>query len=371
MTSPSSIPDPQPWPEDTFPLQEVQKWIMKSLHLPSGISIMPATLYAVYTDPPDLRLTARFRVKRNHSPTVREVIYKETRFPLLAASGRTHDLVSRYCSGLVPEVVALEDSGPPGDPARSHLLYMPFEGEPVDGIEPLIETARTMAHIQKAVAASGEAESANLPQVTDSDTPIFFDSVVTHIAANIIAWETDESGKLSQWLRFPATEILPMLQTMRPQIIQCADAVAALDLPFTIDHGDLHSGNAVVQHDGTILIYDWETATVGCPLFSVEKLLVSAWRLDANPGGGGPWGYIPDTPTQVLVRDAYLQALGRDDINAGAFAAAMCLATVKEMHAEIIWANEMRWQNGNPEWTAQLISRLMYHLQSVTETERR
>jgi hypothetical protein len=43
----------------------------------------------------------------------------------------------------------------------------------------------------------------------------------------------------------------------------------------------------------------------------------------------------------------------------------MSIAVVKEIAAEIAWANAMGWADGNPEWTAQLLSRMHYHLQSV------
>lgn len=191
-----------------------------------------------------------------------------------------------------------------------------------------------------------------------------------HVAANQATWRQDEGASLSQWLGFPAKRVLEVLDAAHSQVTNCAEQVAALGLPRTIDHGDLHGGGNAVQENGGVLIYDWETATFGCPLFSVEKLLVAAWRLDEKPEGGGPWGYVPGTPTQARVRDAYRGALGRADIAERAFAAAMCLAVVKEMHAEIAWANRMEWPNGNPEWTAQLIRRLGHHLSAMSATER-
>ena len=43
----------------------------------------------------------------------------------------------------------------------------------------------------------------------------------------------------------------------------------------------------------------------------------------------------------------------------------MCLAVVKQMHHEWKWVERMNWKDGNPEWTAQLISRLWQHSKRV------
>lgn len=352
------------WPEQAFPLQDVQSWVASALHLPDPDGVVPVVIYAAYSDPPDQRLTARLAFK-DGAGVSQEVVFKGNRLPLLAHSARAYALVSRHGGGSVPHILAWEDDETDGS---SRLLYRPFEGRSVgeSGEAVLLSaTARTMAHIQTAVAVSGEAEAVGLAAVRAGDIPASFDAVVAHIEKNGAVWQTDVDGKLTKSLGFPAAKTLDLLAAKRPQVARAAAEVTALELPTTIDHGDLHGGNAIVQESGVVLIYDWETATVGCPLFSIEKLLVAAWHLDENPAGGGPWGYVSGTPTQALVRDAYLQTLSRTDISVPVFKAAMALATIKEMLAEIEWAKLVGWPDGNPEWTAQLIRRMCQHLQDA------
>jgi len=347
------------WPERAFPLQEVQEWIAAQLHLPASTRIEPTVIYASYTEAPDLRLTARFNLTHSEL-TPREIVFKANRMPLLSGSGRAHALVSRHATSLVPDILAWEQYLPDS----SFVLYDPFEGHPLNNdASLLIRTSQAIAAIQRAVADSGEARDSQIVCVRAEDIPAMFEEVYSHIEACLGVWAADEGQKLSACLGMPTSSVLEILTAARPQIVQCSAMVSALGLPLTIDHGDLHEGNACLLNNNAILIFDWETATVGCPLFSVEKLLVSAWRCDEHPEGSGPWGYQPCTPTQALVRDSYLSALGRPDIDSQTFAAAMSLAVVKEMRTEIAWANLMGWPNGNPEWTAQLLARMQYHLQ--------
>lgn len=363
-TSSAPVPEATPWPEQVFVFADVQEWVSTVLGQ-RGAEIDLRAVYAAYTDPPDQRVTARLAV-RDGTGTAREIVFKGNRAAHLAGSARAHALVSRHCRRNVPQIIAW-DEGHAG-PGSSRLLQEPFEGRSVGksgDTSLLLEMARTIAHIQKAVAQSGEAEGVGLPRIVADDIPGLFASVFDHVQAHVAAWQQDDGGKLSQALGAPSRDILEILDTLRPAAARCAETVMALDLPVTIDHGDLHGGNAVVQADETILIYDWETATVGCPLFSLEKLLVSAWSMDANNGGNGPWGYVGGTPTQARVQEAYLDALGQSDITPDGFASAMGLAVVKEMHAEIAWANRVGWPDGNPEWTAQLVRRLRFHLVDI------
>ena len=92
------------------------------------------------------------------------------------------------------------------------------------------------------------------------------------------------------------------------------------------------------------MIFDWENALVSCPFFSMDKLMVSAWNLDS--GTSGPRGFVVGMPSQAAVRDTYLNALlwGTRAERGQAFDRAMCLATVKEMYTEMLWARATGWK---------------------------
>ena len=251
----------------------------------------------------------------------------------------------------------------------SYLLYRAFDGETVEqkrSLDALTKTARTLAQIQVATAAAPAVEKASLPHLPVETIPNMFAEMLDNIRARYTTvWAADD-GTLSQWMPFAAFEVLTRLESMQEQIEAWSRELASGEWPLSIVHGDLHSGNAVVQADGSILIFDWDDAVLSHPFMSIEPLLVGAWHLDTN-GGPGPWGYVVGTPSQAAVRDAYLDALpwGTRAERERAFDVAMCLAVVKEMHHEWQWAEIMGWKNGNPEWTAQLISRLWQHVAQI------
>ena len=172
---------------------------------------------------------------------------------------------------------------------------------------------------------------------------------------------SDPRGELTRALGFSAREVLGRLESLQVKIANWVSAVEAVGVKPSIEHGDCHAGNAICREDGSILIFDWENACVSHPFLSAEKLLTSAWALDAGTSGG-PWGYVRGTPSQECLAHSYLAVFGKpDQLLHQAFDAAMCLAVVKEMHHEVEWAKRCGWKDLNPEWTAQLINRLVQH----------
>jgi aminoglycoside phosphotransferase (APT) family kinase protein len=79
---------------------------------------------------------------------------------------------------------------------------------------------------------------------------------------------SDQPVELVQWLR----DAQPALQLD-------ADALAAI--PPSLDHPDVNGSNAIMRDDGSAILIDWEEATVGCPLFSLDRLLSDARELSA------------------------------------------------------------------------------------------
>lgn len=344
------------WPLTSPDIIEVREWIRSVLPEHPVVS-GPTDIYAQYTDAPDIRVTARFELLSQSGPGM---VFKANYYSLLADSPSFFHLVSQHCPGTVPHVLAWEERE-----GGSFLLYEAFEGEVVSNLkspDALVDTARTLAGIQTTVAALPQAEMTSLPRLEVERLPSVFADVVAHLRVHHAAWSQD-ARTLMQWLGFPAREVLERLEPVQPDIEEWAQELAASQVPLSVDHGDLHAGNAIRQPDATILLFDWENACLSCPFFSVEKLLVSAWAVDRLPEDAGPWGWVYGTPTQLAVKQAYLDTVpwGSRTERDRLFEMAMCLAVVKEMHHEIEWATTMGWPNGNPEWTAQLISRLLQH----------
>ena len=353
----------QQWPDHLPDADKAREWITSVL--PGHPEVVgPTMIYAAYDSPPDVRVTARFQVAGQQTQPLPDVVFRANHFPLLSSSARVHACLSRYCRGTVPEVLAWQEVD-----GGSYLLYCAFEGEVVEkmrSLDALIETARTLAQIQAAVVVAPQGEKADLPHLPVEQMPALFAEMFANIRARYeIVWAEDD-GTLSQWMPFAASEVLTRLEPMQTLVEEWSRELASAVWPETIVHGDLHTGNAVVQPNGSVLIYDWDDAVLSHPFLCVERLLVGAWHLDTN-GGPGPWGYIAETPSQAALRQAYLDAIswGTRGERDRAFDIAMCLAVIKEMHHEWKWAEMAGWKDGNPEWTAQLISRLWQHAERV------
>jgi len=52
--------------------------------------------------------------------------------------------------------------------------------------------------------------------------------------------------------------------------------MVSMGWPDSIDHVDLHRDNSVVNANGSVMIFDWEESVLGCPFFSIDRLLWDA-----------------------------------------------------------------------------------------------
>jgi hypothetical protein len=86
-----------------------------------------------------------------------------------------------------------------------------------------------------------------------------------------------------------------------PQFEDMCAALAEDGLPETIQHDDLHDGQAFVR-DRRYLVFDWGDSSVSHPFHSLTVTLRSiAWRFDLPPGGA----------ELRRLRDIYLEPFGR------------------------------------------------------------
>jgi len=358
-----------PWLEDPPNLSEVKAWISASL--PDHPEVHgPTHVYTAYNTPPDVRVAARFWLVRTHQPEATEhlgpghrddnVVFRANFLPHHARSAAVYALISRLCPEDVPSVLAWE-------PLHEgwFMICRPFEGEIVENLkslDALQDTARTLARIQVIFSAASEAEKECLDRVGVTEVPGMFGTIIANIREKYEAVWRPDNGPLTKALGFPAAEVLVRLEPLQERIASWAGELESGRWLLSVDHGDLHAGNAVRLADGRVIIFDWENALVSCPFFLMDRLMVSAWNLDN--GSSGPWGFIAGTPSQVAVRNAYLDALpwGRRTERESAFDRALCLATIKEMYTEMLWARATGWKDDNPEWTAQLVRRLLQYV---------
>ena len=337
-----------------------------SLEQITGLKLadQPPTILASYESDPDFRLTAAFATTSAAVPTI---VVKANRFPLLPHACRVHLTVAASCPSRVPRVIGHAET------AEGSLLFLePFVGTPAAelGVPGLESIARCLAAIQQSVSES-DFTMRSVPVVELKTLVQYLSFVQEHISNSFATvWQKDSESKLSQAFGSPIEDVLPLLDRASKQISGWISALHRQRIPLSVHHGDLHSGNAVIQSSGEALIYDWETGSCAHPFLSMEKVLTAAWAQDIG-ADGGPWGYVRHTPSQDVLKRTYLEQWpGEPESLSHAFDAAMCLAVVYEMKFEIDWALTRGWANGNPEWTAQLLNRLRQHIEKFENAPR-
>jgi len=94
---------------------------------------------------------------------------------------------------------------------------------------------------------------------------------------------TIDSTLILTTLGCPQLDLVPDIvpADLRPQLLNCAERLAAYDLPTTVLHRDLHPGNVVVRPDG-VLVHDWSFASIGPPLLDLGSWLWDASDTDAR-----------------------------------------------------------------------------------------
>lgn len=88
------------------------------------------------------------------------------------------------------------------------------------------------------------------------------------------------------------------LRALAPQVAAWSAQLSAINIPDSLDHGDLHDGNVFVR-DGHYTFIDWGDCAVAHPFFSMRVVLIG------NENSLG----LPDLdPSLAPLRDAYLSA---------------------------------------------------------------
>ncbi len=236
------------WPNEHITLDAASRWIASAC---TGEISEPEILRSKQWG-----VTARFG----------SVVFKASFTPLFPQVINVHALLARIVPEGAPRLIASEMVD-----GQLWTLSEHLEGataEEMGTIGALEATARELARVQAAVA-----------KLDLSHLPVFD---VRRVPGILLEDDlSDQPVELVQWLR----DAQPALQL---------DADALADLPLSLDHPDVNGSNAIIRDDGRAILLDWEEATVGCPLFSLDRLLDDAHGLS-----------VVET-----VRDVYLDTLG-------------------------------------------------------------
>ena len=248
--------DEHSWPDDLIDPGEVKAWI--AAVVPETLEVIgPICIYQAK----EWGVTASFAVAGWSG--LCEVVFKAQMLRLFSGSGRTAELLAQTCPGAVPELLAWEAHG-----QGNWALFAAFDGEPVDGnvtLDTLTGIARTLARIQVAVVNLPAQKRKLLPRLAVPLLPGLYATVIRDVKERQLAYWVDEGRELAEQFSIP-TDVLATLLQLQPFVTAWTEELLAAGWPESIDHVDLHSGNAVRKPDGGILIYDWEEANLELPI---------------------------------------------------------------------------------------------------------
>jgi hypothetical protein len=237
-----------------------------------------------------------------------DVVFKASFAPLFPQVTVVHALLERALPGAAPRLLAS---------ARvCGQIWTLFEHIPgptaheVGTPAAVMATARALATAQDAVARH---DLSGIPALD-----------VRAVPRLLLQDVADQPGELVEWLHGAQ----PFLQ---------ADAEALAAIPPSVDHPDVNSPTAIVRDEGRVVLIDWEETTVGCPLFSLDRLLEDARERSAED----------------LATNAYLDALpwgGREDVDR-----ALRLAPLKLAVEARAFARRLGRPNPHTRYTTRLL----------------
>jgi aminoglycoside phosphotransferase (APT) family kinase protein len=279
------------WPNEHIALDAASRWI--------------ASACAGKVDTPEILrikswgVTARFG----------SVVFKASFTPLFLQVIGVHAILEQIAPRGAPRLIATEMVD-----GQLWTLFEHLQGataEELGTVGALEATARELARVQAAVA---KLDLTGLP---------VFD--VRRVPAALLEEDlSDQPVELVQWLR----DALPSLQL---------DAEALADIPLSLDHPDVNGSNALVNGDRGAILLDWEEATIGCPLFSLDRLLDEAHGLSSVE----------------TVRDVYLNTLragGLEQVER-----AMRLVPLKLALENRAFARALGWPSPHTRLTTRLL----------------
>jgi len=291
------------WPRNLMEIRSVLDWITNVLPGHPAVS-GPSRIFQSNT----WSVVAQFDA--SYTKDVERLVFKASHLSLFVHGPTVDSLLGRICPQNVPEIITYETWTD-----RAWCLYRPFsarvissmaDGGPMEGI------ARTFAEIQSLVSQQPPSKLAMIPHVALDQLPERFEVL----------------RKESQDFECPtALDNLPSL------ISKWTDEMVGMEWPDSIDHVDLHRDNAAQRDDGSVLIFDWEESVVGCPFFSIDRLL---W--DAEEFG---------RTDQVL--QAYLELIPWGSLNdrRRAFDLARCLSPIQREVERANFRKAQGWQRIN------------------------
>lgn len=234
------------WPQALIDVVAVKDWISKAF--PGHPEVIgPTQIFQVK----EWSVVARFSVTISNRS--QEVIFKACHLSLFIDAPSVYELIWRHFPDHTPEMLAHE-----AWEEKVWYLFRPFSGQVISSIEdgsPIVEVARVFAEIQGTLADLPPSEFRSIPRVALDELPERFEDL----------------RKASDQFQLPRD-----MHNLFSHLMRWTDEMISMAWPDSVDHVDLHRDNAALNAKGSVLIFDWEESVLGCPFFSIERLLWDA-----------------------------------------------------------------------------------------------
>jgi len=218
------------WPEDRISLAVAKEWV--------------ASVCCHRVESPEILRIKNWGVTARFGSVVLKVAYTPL-FPQVVGVHKVLELIEPKAA---PSLIAHHERD------GQHLTLFEFlpgvTAEDTGTSEALVAVAGELARVQ---TAASKLDLSGLPVL-----PV--EEIVNLLLEDDLS---DLPIELVQWLR-------------KAESAFRLDASALAESPLSLDHPDVNASNAMVQPDGDIILLDWEEATVGCPFFSLDRLLGEA-----------------------------------------------------------------------------------------------
>ncbi|OZM58322.1 hypothetical protein CIB95_01765 [Lottiidibacillus patelloidae] len=324
------------WKEEKVSLDEVLEWI-KSVTSATNVK-GPEKIFRAN----DWGITAKFLADG------KEVVCKIGFLPLFQTSPAIYQLLNGASNAHVPNLIKAVEKG-----QQTWMLFKPFYGQDLKeslSLAGIKEAAKTIASIQNEVSKKYMNNSRSIPKIEINELKPFCHTFLDFLEENYAPlWRTN-TRKIAEDFRINKDKVAILgepktYQTLKASISQICRKLFDVNIPLSIFHLDLHTGNVVTLENGSKLIYDWEEAIITLPFFALSKLLPEAANLADEENISNDPHLLTWNAAQQSVINAYLKELNfnSESNKQHIFDLAMCLAPLIYANQSLQFIDQVGW----------------------------
>lgn len=337
------------WDNKHVSIDEIKRWIISSWREAKEI-IGPIKVFRSN----DWGITALFKIVFNEG-FEKEIVCKVGFLKIFETSADIYNLLKETVPKSVPNIIKSQFID-----GKTWLQFEVFKEKSIDEVnklQSLIEIAKKMSEIQVRTSEFIKKNKSSISVINIESIMDLFEVLLHRYLKKWIEEGENISKDLNMSLEvYNSIFNEKSIEELKKKVKDLCEELSEFNIPYSIDHVDLHSGNAAILENGEMLIYDWEEAVFSCPFFSIDKLLDEAAKLEGvqEVSSNGLW-----TKNEIFIRDNYLLAFNDLENNKKyrAFDAAMCIAPIKYAYQGTFFLKQVGWHEIAPVLIAESIAK--------------